>query len=276
MDNGKEIITCSSRRSVKFNSGNILVGDYVEILETDQKEWAIEKIYERRNSLIRPKAANVDKIVILISSIPEPDFYLIDKMLISAMIMGIKAYIIVNKSDLDVVDIYEKAVRDYKEQTEEIILASTYSKHNIEKIEKILEGALCCLVGQSAVGKSSLINLLTGGEKFEIGGMSKKINRGKHTTRHLEIVKLRNSTYLIDTPGFSFLELEFDPKDLHLYYKEFRKVDEDCRFTRCQHLKEPDCKVLEAIEKGEISQDRYERYKMLYEELLTKWRKKYG
>ncbi|MEG2001575.1 MAG: ribosome small subunit-dependent GTPase A [Clostridia bacterium] len=268
-------VTCGGRKSVKFNSGNLLIGDYVEVTMKGDGDGMIEKIVPRKNFLVRPAVSNIDKIVILISSVPEPDFYLIDKMLVSASIMGIAPCIVVNKSDLNIGKLYDKVCFDYGGQVENIILISTFTGQNIEKVREVLQGSLTCLVGQSAVGKSSLVNSLKPSSNIETGVLSKN-NRGKHTTRHLEIVELPNSTFLVDTPGFSFLDLDIDPKDLMLHYKDYVELSKECRFTRCVHINEPDCKVLTELEKGTISKERYDRYKELYNELLIKWRKKYG
>lgn len=239
-----------------------------------EKEGVIESVYPRKNSLLRPKAANIDKLVILISEVPKPDFSLIDKMLVYAAMNDIKTYIAVNKADLYMDDLYKKAEEDYKNQVEDIILISTVTRLNIDKLLLAIENGLVCLVGQSAVGKSSLVNVISPEAKFETGTVS-KINRGRNTTRHLEIVKINSNTFIIDTPGFSFLDLEIDPKDLQKYYFDFNRFSMDCKYTRCQHINEPDCAVKNALKNGEISQDRYERYKILREEIDEKWKSKY-
>ncbi len=275
VDVDQQIVNCKSRKSVKYTSGNLAIGDYVEVTDLGNNTGVIEKIQKRRNSFLRPTVANIDKAVILISSIPRPDFYLIDKMLVNLAIMDIKVYIVVNKSDLDVMDLFKKVQFEYEKQVEKVMLMSTVTGQGIAEFEAEIEGGLSCLIGQSAVGKSSLINILKPTAKFEIGDVSKN-NRGRHTTRHVEIVQMKNSTYMIDTPGFSFLEIDIDPKDLAIYYFDFGELMHKCKYTRCVHINEPDCEVLRAIEKGELSQDRYDRYNFLFDELMIKWRKKYG
>lgn len=270
---GKTVV-CKGRKSVQFNEGNLLIGDYVDV-SMQGETGMIEKLVPRRNFLVRPQVANIDKIVILISSVPQADFYLIDKMLVSAQMKGIKACLVVNKADLNVEELYNQAKFEFGGQVDKVLLISTLTGQNVCEVEKELEGCLTCLVGQSAVGKSSLINALTPLTKFETGDVSKN-NRGRHTTRHLEIVQLKENSYIIDTPGFSFLDIDMDPKDLAMYYVDYANLSRDCRFTRCAHINEPDCNVIKQVENGRISKERYDRYKELYNELLIKWRKKYG
>lgn len=233
-----------------------------------------KKFKKRKNRLDRPPVANIDKLVILISCTPKPDFALIDKMLVYSAMNKIQAHILVNKADLGAEEIFEAALFDYGKQADSVTLISTLTKFNLDKVENEVLGGLVCLVGQSAVGKSSLINALNPKARFETGEMS-KINRGRHTTRHSEIFKLDEGSYIIDTPGFSFLEIDLDPKELNEYYFDFKEGRKLCKFRSCVHINEPECKILEMVENGEISKARYERYLNLYNELQNKWRRKY-
>ncbi len=268
------IINCSPRGRLKRDKNQLLIGDFVEVLEQNG-EFSIEKIMPRKNKLKRPKVANIDSVVIIISALPKPDFLLIDKMLIYCEIYGITPYIVVNKSDLNIDNLYEKVLFDYSSQVKGIFYASTYTYENIDKIKEAIRENLTCMVGQSAVGKSSLINALIQDSQIEVGGMS-KINRGRHTTRHAEIIQGEDQMFLIDTPGFSLLDIDIDHRELKNYYNEYVQKSVDCKFAnKCLHINEPDCAVKALVEKGEISNERYERYIEIYKELENKWRKKY-
>jgi len=275
VDLGDKKINALARKSVKYTSGNILIGDFVEV-EKEGESFAIAKIAERKNSLQRPPVANIDCAFLLISKTPEPDFYLIDKMLVSLSMKDIDVYVIITKADLGMEEIYDRAVKDYKNHVKDVLLISSKVEEDVNKVKELMQGKLSCLIGQSAVGKSSLTNALDVKARFEVGELSKKINRGKQTTRHSEIVELSPLTYVMDTPGFSFFDLDMPPDELKKHYFDFNEYSQDCKFRSCNHVDEPDCAVKHAVEKGLISKERYERYLELYKELKDKWRKKYG
>ncbi len=270
-----EIFKCASRKKTKHKGGNFMIGDVVEF---DSETLTIEKVHARKNYLIRPPIANIDNLVIIISTLPQPDFMLIDKMLIHARSYGIKPYIVVNKIDLEIEDFRKAVKEDYKDAVEEIFEITTFEKHTTSQLDDVLSAGITCLVGQSAVGKTSLLNIIkVGGHKreMEVGELSKN-KRGKHTTRHSEIWKTIQGGYVIDTPGFSFLDIDIDEAELMHYYPDFFKYQNDCYYGGCMHIKEPKCMVKEKLAAGEISKNRYERYLKIYEEMKKRRENKYG
>ncbi|MFI3166997.1 MAG: ribosome small subunit-dependent GTPase A [Bacillota bacterium] len=270
-----EIFKCASRKKTKQKGGNFMIGDSVQF---DIETLTIEKVHPRRNFLIRPPIANIDNLVIIISTLPAPDFMLIDKMLIHARCYGIKPYIVINKIDLGIEKFREDVKKDYANAVEEIFEISTFDVPTTHVLNKVLSRGITCLVGQSAVGKTSLLNIIkVGGHKreMEVGELSKN-NRGKHTTRHSEIWNTIQGGYVIDTPGFSFLDIDIDEVELINYYPDFFKYQNDCFYGSCVHIKEPKCMVKQKLEEGEISKNRYERYLKIYEEMKKRRENKYG
>ncbi|MFI3164979.1 MAG: ribosome small subunit-dependent GTPase A [Bacillota bacterium] len=272
--NGK-IFKCTSRKKTKQKGGNFMIGDHVDF---DSETLTIEKVHTRKNFLIRPPIANIDNLVIIISTLPQPDFMLIDKMLIHARNYGIKPYIVINKIDLGIEDFRKSVKEDYKNAVEEIFEITTFEKETTKVLNGVLASGITCLVGQSAVGKTSLLNIIkVGGHKreMEVGELSKN-KRGKHTTRHSEIWDTIQGGYVIDTPGFSFLDIDIDEAELMHYYPDFFKYQNECYYGSCMHIKEPKCMVKQKLEEGEISKNRYERYLKIYEEMKKRRENKYG
>lgn len=231
---------------------------------------------ERKNRLIRPYVANVDLCFIVIAPVPAPDFMLVDKIIVNARMNGITPVIIVNKTDIADERFLNGVENDYN-NVAKVLRTSALTGLNKDVILEMSKGKTACLAGQSAVGKSSLMNALLGADKQETGGLSKKTERGRHTTRQSEILKIGDAR-IIDTCGFSMLELpeDFRPQDLVYYYDEFADYALGCRFrTGCTHVSEPDCAVRKAVNENKISKNRYERYCVLYSELKEKWRKRY-
>ncbi len=270
-----EIFKCTSRKKTKHKGGNFMIGDVVDF---DSETMTVESVHARKNFLIRPPIANIDNLVIIISTLPQPDFMLIDKMLIHARSYGIKPYIAVNKIDLEIEEFRKSVKEDYQNAVEEIFEITTFEKETTEKLHGVLSGGITCLVGQSAVGKTSLLNIVKE-EKHEIemavGELSKN-KRGKHTTRHSEILKTIQGGYVIDTPGFSFLDIDIDEAELMHYYPDFFKYQNDCYYGGCMHINEPKCAVKAKLADGEISKNRYERYLKIYEEMKKRRENKYG
>ena len=269
-----EIMIFSSRKKTKIQ-GNFMIGD---ICEVDLKTKTIEKVLVRKNQLIRPPISNIDNLLILISSEPQPDYMLIDKMIVHARYSGITPYILVNKIDLGIEELRKTVKEDYSNAVEQIFEMTIFDHKTTAKLEEVLSSGITCLVGQSAVGKTSILNLIKNENKTEdreVGELS-KIKRGRHTTRHSEILKTVFGGYVIDTPGFSFLTLEIDEKDLIYYYMDFFKYQNDCHFRACLHINEPKCMVKKKMEEGEISKNRYQRYLKLYEELKKRRENQYG
>ncbi|HOB20561.1 MAG TPA: ribosome small subunit-dependent GTPase A, partial [Candidatus Atribacteria bacterium] len=253
------VIRCRARGKFRKDGVIPVVGDHVEINPgSNVQEGTIENILDRRNFLGRPAVANVDNlIVILAAASPEPDLLLTDKLLISAEYKGIQPIIVINKTDLADSARIEALVGEFRNTGYPCHAIS--AKHNLglEALVKSIKG-ITALAGQSGVGKSSVINRLCPKLQLETGDLSVKIQRGRHTTRHVELIILDEGGMIIDTPGFSQLDLnELQPEQLQEFYPDFKPFRDKCRFTGCMHLNEPDCAVKEAFAEGEISEGRY-------------------
>lgn len=255
--NGKPFVM--SARNLKKDG--IFVGDKVEC-----KNDVIEKVLERKNILIRPPLANVDTMIIVVAKEPKIDFLLVDKLLVFCTVKGIKPILCINKSDLS--ESFVKDVEKIYKDVVDIVSISTLDK-SVLNLKKHIKG-VTALAGQSAVGKSSIINALLGKEIAVVGDFSKKVMRGKQTTRLVELYDLGNENYLADTAGFSKLSEEFlivNENELKDYYPDFIKYAHMCKYKSCQHLKLDDCGVVKAVSEGKISKIRYENYKILRENI---------
>ena len=227
---------------------------------------------ERSNKLIRPAVANVDQAVIIFAlSNPEPNYNLLDRFLIMMDRQDVKTILCLNKSDLTEYESALKIKQIYEACGYDVIITSTYSKEQnsgISELKQKIKGKTTVFAGPSGVGKSSLLNSLSPSACAQTGEISEKIKRGKHTTRHSELINISEDTYIMDTPGFSSLFVEdMEPQELKEFYNEFLVYSEGCRFNGCVHINEPDCKVKAAVEQGQISSLRYENYKQLYDEI---------
>ncbi len=257
-----DVIECRARGIFRNKNEKLYIGDDVEVSLVG-KGGAIEKILPRRTFLVRPPVANIDAVVIVISAAdPAPDTLLADKLILSAEIADIEPIICINKSDLkadkELLKIYQNA--GYK-----AICVSAKNNRDVDKLRRIICNKTSAFAGLSGVGKSTLLGILTGKEQ-ETGEISKKIARGRHTTRHIELLELSDGGFALDTPGFSSFEVGgIKAEDLQNYFPEMRNLAENCRFKGCLHTKEPDCAVKEALEKGKIAKSRYESYLNFYE-----------
>lgn len=271
-----ELYECKAKGIFRKDKQKPLVGDNVEItvLDPDKKEGNLVEIFPRKNSLIRPAVANVDQaFVIFAADKPRPNFMLLDRFLIMMEQEEVPAVICFNKKDL----VSEKEARElyevYKDCGYQVILSSTLEGEGTDEIRKALEGKTTVVAGPSGVGKSSLTNLLQGEVQMETGEISKKLKRGRHTTRHSQVIPVGEDTFLMDTPGFSSLYITgMEEHELKDYFPEFRKYEGKCRFQGCRHIHEPDCGVKAALAEHKISQLRYEDYLGLYNELKEKRR----
>ncbi len=267
---------CKAKGIFRNQSVKPLVGDDVEItvLDEEAKLGNISAILPRRNALVRPAVANVSQaLVIFAAAKPKPNRNLLDRFLIMMERQQVPSMICFNKADLVGEEECRELRRSYEPSGYQILFASALKEQGIEEIQKRLRGRTTVVAGPSGVGKSSLINLLQSGHQMETGAISEKIERGRHTTRHSELFAVEDG-YIFDTPGFSSLYLmDFEKEELQNYFPEFGPYRDGCRFQGCQHLKEPDCRVKEAVEKGAVSRSRYENYVNLYKEL--KQRRKY-
>lgn len=263
-----------------FRSKNLtpLVGDKVNIKfsQREGEQNLITEILPRKNALLRPPVANVDTLLITVAvKKPNPDLRLADLLICYSRMLGIEPIICINKSDYNEESAKELAQQFIKNDIRAFV-TSSINDEGINELKTAINKGITCFCGQSAVGKSSLTNLLLGKEMFKTGGLSKKTERGKHTTRHSELVPFAEGKFLADTPGFSLLEMpQFSPEDFKKLYFEFEEYAQKCRFNGCNHVNEPDCAVKDAVENGDLSKERYERYKELFNEVNEKWRKRY-
>lgn len=251
-----------------------LVGDDVEIAVTDEKdmEGNVEELYPRRNELIRPAAANVDQaLVVFAAASPKPNLNLLDRFLISMRQQEIPVIICFNKTDLADEESIKELALVYEKSGCPVVTTSVERKEGLEQVRSLLLGKTTIVAGPSGVGKSSLTNFLQPDAMMEVGEVSRKIDRGRHTTRHTELIWIARDTYFLDTPGFSSLFLpQIQMEELKEYYPEFTEYEPYCRFQGCVHIKEPDCAVKDALEKGAFSRSRYENYLLLAEELRSR------
>ena len=270
------VYECKAKGIFRKDGIKPLVGDDVEIEILDEKdmEGNIMQILPRRNDLIRPAVANIDQaLVVFAAAKPKPHFQLLDRFLVMMESKEIPAILCFNKSDI--VDYAE--IASLKEIYENcgypLLFTSAKEETNIDELKELLRGKTTAIAGPSGVGKSSLINQLQSGVKMETGSISRKIERGKHTTRHSELIVLEEGSYIMDTPGFSSLYVgDMEKEELKYCFPEFSAYEGKCRFNGCSHTHEPGCAVREAVEEGKIHRMRYEDYTFLYRELQEKKR----
>lgn len=272
------IYECKAKGIFRNKKIKPLVGDNVliDILDEQNKKGNIIDVLERKNTIIRPAVANVDQALIIFAiKDPEPNFNLLDRFLIMMLMQNIETIICFNKIDKVDNSIIERYKEIYKSSNYKMIFTSTYEDTSLRNLKDILKNKTTVLAGPSGVGKSSIMNLLNPNANMETGEISEKIKRGKHTTRHSELINIQDDTYVFDTPGFTSLYIEdLEKDDLKDYFIEFKKYEEKCRFGGCIHINEPDCAVKQALSNGEINNTRYENYLELYSELKDK-KKKY-
>ena len=271
-----EVYECKAKGIFRKDNRKPLVGDNVEIevLDEQEKEGSVTAILPRKNSLIRPAVANVDQaFVIFAMENPKPNFMLLDRFLIMMEKENVPAVICFNKKDLATEEELEFLYETYKSCGYQVILSSTFNGEGLEEIREMLKGKTTVVAGPSGVGKSSITNALQENVQMETGEISKKLKRGKHTTRHSQVIPVGKDTYLMDTPGFSSLYLtDIEEQELKDYFPEFREYENQCRFQGCRHIHEPGCAVKEALNNHKISSLRYEDYLGLHEEIKEKRR----
>ena len=251
-----------------------LVGDNVEIeiLDEEKNLGNIEDILPRFNWLNRPAVANVDQTVIIFAvSAPAPNFNLLDRFLINMEQHEVSTVICFNKVGLEGFRQSEDICRSYTKSGYEVLFISAESGYGIDVLEAVIKGKTTVFAGPSGVGKSSTLNSLFPDANVQTGGLSEKIQRGKHTTRHSELMFVDDDTYIMDTPGFSSLYTEgIEAEDLKLYFPEIAAYTGTCKFNMCNHISEPGCLVKKAVSDGRISKMRYDDYVMIYNELKEK------
>lgn len=290
-DDGTPIVQCRARGIFKKRGESPLVGDRVVFNSTENGEGTVDELMPRRTELIRPPVANVE-LAVLVFSVAEPDLnlQLLDKFLVHTEHAGLETVIVLSKIDLaeqaqatestspDVSaadDPLQTAVRLYESIGYEVVpLSSKLGGAGVERVRKLLSGAISVFSGQSGVGKSSLLNAIVPGLSLETSEISHRLGRGKHTTRHCELVPLPDGGYIADTPGFSQLDfLTLEAEHLGAMFPEFRERSEHCRFRGCLHDREPGCGVREAAEAGEVAESRYRHYRLFLEEMKDRKRR---
>ena len=265
------IYECKAKGVFRNRKIKPLVGDNVgiDVIDEAEKKGNIRDILPRKNELIRPAVANIDQALVFFAAAqPEPNLGLLDRFLLQMEYRNIPTVIGFNKCDLTETDRIRELEEAYGRSGYPLIFVSVREEQGLENLKAMLAGKTTALAGPSGAGKSSLMNWLLPEAEMETGAVSEKIKRGRHTTRHSELFHLGEGTYLFDTPGFSSLYLaDFTDETLKLYFREFSDFEDECRFTGCNHINEPDCGIKKALEDGKISRVRYEHYVQMYQEL---------
>ncbi len=273
------VYECKARGSFRQKGIKPVAGDRVLISPQESGYCSIDKVLERRNCIVRPPLANIDTLMIVVSTCsPQPNTLIIDKMTAAAVVKGIEPVVVLSKSDLSSPDELKKT---YDLAGIRAIEFSSVDGRGSDEILSLLPGKVTALTGNSGVGKSSLLNTLFPELSLDTGDISKKLGRGRHTTRSVELYKLSGG-YIADTPGFSTLDIEryemIEKEKLPDAFPEFEEYLGLCRFTSCSHTCEKGCAILAAVEEGKISRSRHDSYKAMYEEVkdLKKWQQKDG
>ena len=273
-----KVYECRAKGIFRNRGIKPLVGDDVEISVLDEEKATdnLDEILPRKNRLIRPAVSNVDQAVVVFAiTDPMPNLNLLDRFLVMMERQEVPVSICFNKIDLVDAAEQEKLRAIYEPAGYPVHFISTYEKSGLEEFHRLIIGKTTVLAGPSGVGKSSITNFIQPEAQMETGGISEKIRRGKHTTRHSELFFVEESTYMMDTPGFSSLYIEdLEPEALKDFFPEFEAYEDECRFLGCVHIGERECGVKTAVQEHKIGQSRYDNYRLMYQELKEK--KKYG
>lgn len=271
MADGKKY-TCFSPKKFRYQDGDVLVGDTVKFEDLHKGKGVVTEILPRKNRLHRPEIANVDVCFLVLASEPSPDLYLADKVLINCFQEHIEPIVLVNKCDLQN-NAFDLVYENYSKIAKVIALSAM--DDSVKKLKEFIDGKVVCFAGQSAVGKTSILNALLPDLKGQVGGLSAKTGRGTHTTRHSSLHKVFDG-FVVDTCGFSLCDLSGIRSDeLRLYLDDFVNVAHDCKFTSCTHTVEPDCAVKRAVESGALCKGRYDRYVEEYNALKEAEKRQY-
>lgn len=274
-----KIYEANARGKLKKEEITPVVGDNVkiQILDEENKKAIIEEILPRTTYIKRPKMSNITQLVLVVSSKnPKPDLLLLDKQLAFSEYLGINPIIVLNKTDLDKRKEFEKIKSVYEKIGYKVIKTEAKNEKGIKELKKELKNNINAFSGNSGVGKSTLINAIFKNEITQEGEISQRNKKGKNTTTSTVIYEIDKDTYIADTPGFSTFDIsEIEYKELDKYFKEFKPLIENCEFVGCTHIKEENCGIKKAIEKGKIDSGRYERFCKIYEELKERDRYKY-
>lgn len=275
-DGENRVYQCRAKGVFRNRKIKPLVGDNVEfsVLDDETLEGNIDEILPRKNALVRPAVANVDQAMVLFAlAQPSPNLNLLDRFLVMMAMEAVPVVICFNKADLGdraMADVYRKI---YEGAGYEVHFISVRKETGMEQVRSLLRGRTTVLAGPSGVGKSSLTNRIQPEASMETGGISRKIERGKHTTRHSELFFVEKDTYMMDTPGFSSMYTpDMEASGLKDFFPEFEAYEEGCRFLGCVHIGERVCGVKAAVNEDKIPQSRYENYRLIYEELKQKRR----
>ena len=277
LDAHGDTYVCHARGKLRLDDTAPVAGDRVTFTYAGKEnENSILSILPRKNLLTRPTVANLDKLIIVLAlSIPKPDLLLVDKLLLQCELKGVEPVLVLNKSDAADAALALSIREQYGKAGYTLISASATAHEGIEEVRAQIEGSVCCFAGQSAVGKTSLLNAIIPGFSLEVGSLSPKTERGRHTTRTAELFSVCGGA-VVDTPGFSLLDAEeIAPVDLWKFYPEMRTYGGCCRYPECMHISEPGCSVKPLVQNGILSAQRYERYKILAQELTEKRKHKY-
>lgn len=273
IESGDSIYTCKAKGAFRHIGLTPLPGDKV-IFEIPKDGFArIASVLERRNAIKRPAVANIDILFIVVSAqLPEPDLLLTDKLILEAVSNDIQPILVINKTDIREEPLLRRILSQYERFT--VLQVSALEGISIDAIEDRIRGHICCFAGQSGVGKSSILNSIMRTATMKTGEISGRTEHGRHTTRETRLFSCCGG-FIFDTPGFSLYETDgFDTAVLLKAYPELR-TDEQCRFIGCRHINEPGCAVKELVAKGRINTERYERYKLLFEEFETRRKHRY-
>ena len=275
-----KIYEANARGRLKKDDITPVVGDFVEcelVKEDKEKDRvSIDKILNRKVYIKRPKLANINKIVLVVSSKhPKPDLLMIDKQLAFVEFLGIEPLIVLNKIDLDKNELFKEIKRVYQKVGYKVIETEAKEGKGIDGLMKEMYGYTNAFSGNSGVGKSTLINAIFKEDITQEGEISKKSKRGKNTTTSTKLYEINNKTFIADTPGFSTFDIsEIESKDLAKYFKEFKEHIPECEFIGCTHIKEENCGIKNAIKEGKIEQERYDRFCKIYQELKQREERK--
>jgi ribosome biogenesis GTPase len=276
---GSGIYECKAKGIFRKEGKKPLVGDDVriQVLDEKEKEANLTEILPRRNELFRPAVANVDQAMVIFAlERPAPSQSLLDRFLLMLERQHVPAFLCFNKDDLAADGEKERWRKIYRNSGVEVLFCSAEKEDGLEEVREKLRGKTTVVAGPSGVGKSTLVNRMQGDVRMETGEISRKLKRGRHTTRHSQLIPLEEDTFLCDTPGFTSLYMtDMEKEELKEYFPEFFPFAPACRFQGCAHISEPDCGVKAALEEGKISRERYDSYRLFYEELKEQERRRY-